>query len=211
MSGWRSSHWPWNASAPPMPVGPTMSGGFPDAIWVASASRAPSYGTASNVRWMFGWEALNSSTTCCSTSTCSGASPPPRQQYQRSSTTSPLPAGCDAGGAAERAGRLAGPGCARRRRLAAGSDEQGGGRYQNQQPRDSRGSHRSVLLLESVRAPRSRRVLPFAVRPRAPARDRSAGSNAPRCARRSSGFGRRGRTSGRIRWGRRPHRRRRLR
>ncbi len=35
--------------------------------------------------------------------------------------------------------------------------------------------------------------------------------SAPRCARRSSGFGRRGRTSGRIQWGRHPHRKPRLR
>ena len=108
-------------------------GGLPDAIWVASASRAPSYGTASNVRWMFGWEALNSSTTCCSTSTCSGASPLPRQQYQRSSTTSPLPAGCDAGGAADEPGAWLSPGALVVAALTAGSDEQGDGRYQNQQ------------------------------------------------------------------------------
>src|SRR5262245_58435772 len=85
MSGARSSHWPWNAFAPPMPAGPTMSGPLPEAISVASASFAPAYGTASNVRWMSGWDALNCSTTFFSTSTCSGASPPPRQQYHRTS------------------------------------------------------------------------------------------------------------------------------
>ncbi len=45
MSGARSSHWPWNALAPPMPTGPTMSGPLPEAISVASASLAPAYGT----------------------------------------------------------------------------------------------------------------------------------------------------------------------
>src|SRR3954470_18576210 len=83
MSGARSSHWPWKALAPPMPTGPTMSGPLPEAISVASASFAPAYGTASNVRWILSWLALNFSTTAFSTSTCSGASPPPRQQYQR--------------------------------------------------------------------------------------------------------------------------------
>ena len=39
-----------------------------------------------------------------------GASPPPRQQYQRSSTTSPLPAACDAGGAADEPGAWLAPG-----------------------------------------------------------------------------------------------------
>ena len=86
MSGARSSHWPWNALAPPMPTGPTMSGPLPEAISVASASFAPAYGTASKVSLMSGWLALNCSTTCFSTATCSGASPPPRQQYQRIST-----------------------------------------------------------------------------------------------------------------------------
>src|SRR4051812_35134616 len=86
MYGARSSHWPWNALAPPIPTGPTMSGPLPDEIWTLSASFAPAYGTASNVRWMFGWLALNFSATACSTSTCSGASPPPRQQYQRIAT-----------------------------------------------------------------------------------------------------------------------------
>src|SRR3954471_4367779 len=95
MSGARSSHWPWNALAPPMPTGPTMSGPLPDAISVASASLAPAYGTASKVRWMFGWLELNSSTTFFSTVTCSGASPPPRQQYQRISVT-PAAADSDA-------------------------------------------------------------------------------------------------------------------
>src|SRR6476469_4918857 len=99
MSGARSSHWPWNAFAPPMPTGPTMSGPLPDAISVDSASFAPAYGTASNVTWMFGWLALNASTTCFSTSTWSGASPPPRQQYHRISVT---PAAADAGADADR-------------------------------------------------------------------------------------------------------------
>ena len=31
MCGCRSSHWPWKASAPPIPTGPTMSGPLPDA------------------------------------------------------------------------------------------------------------------------------------------------------------------------------------
>src|SRR3712207_5604533 len=98
MSGARSSHWPGKALAPPMPTGPTMSGPLPDAIWVARASLAPAYGTASNVRWMFGWLALNASTTFFSTSTCSGASPPPRQQYHRISTGPPAAALLDAAG-----------------------------------------------------------------------------------------------------------------
>src|SRR6478752_5753511 len=83
MSGARSSHWPWNAFAPPMPTGPTMSGPLPDAISVARASLAPAYGTASNVTWMSVWLLLKDSATCFSTATCSGASPPPRQQNQR--------------------------------------------------------------------------------------------------------------------------------
>src|SRR3954452_11087261 len=78
-----------------MPTGPTMSGPLPEAISVASASLAPAYGTASKVRWMFGWLELNSSTTFFSTATCSGASPPPRQQYQRMSVT---PAAADSDG-----------------------------------------------------------------------------------------------------------------
>src|SRR6478735_11649707 len=86
MYGARSSHWPWNAFAPPMPTGPTMSGPLPDEIWTLSASLAPAYGTASNVTWIAGWLWLNFSATACSTATCSGASPPPRQQYQRIST-----------------------------------------------------------------------------------------------------------------------------
>src|SRR5262245_16994776 len=69
-----------------MPTGPTMSGPAPEPIWVARASFAPAYGTASNVRWILSWDALKSSTTFFSTATCSGASPPPRQQYQRMST-----------------------------------------------------------------------------------------------------------------------------
>src|SRR4029077_18604533 len=86
MSGARSSHWPWNAFAPPMPTGPTMSGPAPEPICVARASFAPAYGTASNVTWILSWDALNASMTFFSTATCSGASPPPRQQYQRMST-----------------------------------------------------------------------------------------------------------------------------
>ena len=54
MYGWRSSHWPWNASAPPMPTGPTMSGPLPEASWVASVSRALAYGIGSKVSLIFG-------------------------------------------------------------------------------------------------------------------------------------------------------------
>src|SRR6476469_7575865 len=94
MSGARSSHWSPNALAPPMPTGPTMSGGSPLAILVASASRAWRYGTPSKATWMFEWVALKSLTTCCSTATCSGELPAPRQQNQRTSVT---PGGTDAG------------------------------------------------------------------------------------------------------------------
>ena len=40
MYGWRSSHCPWKASAPPMPTGPTMSGPLPEPSWTDSALRA---------------------------------------------------------------------------------------------------------------------------------------------------------------------------
>src|SRR4051794_8243537 len=91
MSGARSSHWPLNAFAPPMPTGPTTSGPLPAWSSVASVSFAtlPSYVTTSNVTWMSGWAAFQSATTLSSTCFCSGASPPPRQQYQRSSTGAP--------------------------------------------------------------------------------------------------------------------------
>src|SRR3954451_18551044 len=89
MSGFRSSHFPWNAFAPPIPTGPTMSGPLPDCSSVASWPLAWSYVTISRVRWMFGCAALKSETTLSSTVFCSGASPPPRQQYQRISTGPP--------------------------------------------------------------------------------------------------------------------------
>src|SRR4051794_8868336 len=91
MSVARSSHWPLNAFAPPMPTGPTTSGPLPAWSSVARVSLAtlPSYVTTSNVTWMSGCAAFQSATTLSSTFFCSGASPPPRQQYQRSSTGAP--------------------------------------------------------------------------------------------------------------------------
>src|SRR5512140_842039 len=91
MSGCRSSHWPWNALAPPMPIGPTRSGPLPEPIWTARASRAPVYGYAWKLRWIPGFAALNASATCSSTVTCSGASPVPRQQNQTMLTSPGFP------------------------------------------------------------------------------------------------------------------------
>src|SRR3954451_529223 len=87
MSGWRSSQWPENAFAPPKPTGPTMSGGFPPAISVASVSNACWYSTNSPTSCTSVWEALNSWMTFFSTLTCFGSFPVPRQQYQRTSFT----------------------------------------------------------------------------------------------------------------------------
>ena len=42
MSGVRSSHCPWNASAPETPTGPTMSGALPPATSTDIASNAES-------------------------------------------------------------------------------------------------------------------------------------------------------------------------
>ena len=56
-----------NATPPPTPIGPVMSGPLPEAIWVASVFRAASKVTTSNLSLMFGWLALNSSTTLFST------------------------------------------------------------------------------------------------------------------------------------------------
>src|SRR4051794_28263248 len=78
MYGWRSSHWPSKACAPPTPSGPTMSGGLPDASRVANASRAPLYATWSRTSLMFGCEALNALMTL--SNVLSWSSPPPRQQ-----------------------------------------------------------------------------------------------------------------------------------
>src|SRR5260221_5449770 len=91
MSGCRSSHWPWNALAPPIPSGPTMSGPLPDPSWTDRASRAPWYRYAWKLRWMPGLAALKASATCCSTVTCSGASPVPRQQNQTTLMSPGLP------------------------------------------------------------------------------------------------------------------------
>ena len=63
-----------------------MSGPFPEAIWVASVSRAASYVTTSKVSLMLGCEALKSSTTFSSVGSMAGSSPVPRQQYHRIST-----------------------------------------------------------------------------------------------------------------------------
>src|SRR6476619_6836563 len=94
MSGWRSSHCPWNAFAPPIPSGPTRSGPLPEPSWTESASRAAAYTKPSNWRWIPGFAVLKSSATFCSTVSCSGASPVPRQQYQRTTTSPGL--ACDA-------------------------------------------------------------------------------------------------------------------
>src|SRR5207245_11609890 len=108
LRGARASHWPWNASAPPTPTGPTMSGELPPAISVASASRAPWYATTSSCSLMLGWLELKLSTAAFSTLTWSGASPVPRQQYQRIVTGAPAAALADAAAGVSVAGAALG-------------------------------------------------------------------------------------------------------
>src|SRR5262245_36299157 len=80
--GPRSVHWPRNEPSPPMPFGPTMSGGFGPS-WVDRAATAESYAVTANFRLLPGYFCAKPSATAFSLGCCSGAAPVPRQQNQR--------------------------------------------------------------------------------------------------------------------------------
>src|SRR3954453_4033796 len=89
MRGWRSSHWPSKAEAPPTPIGPTTSGGVPEASLTENAWRAPAYAVWSRTILIFGCVASNALATSLNVFCWLSSSPPPRQQNQVTETGPP--------------------------------------------------------------------------------------------------------------------------
>src|SRR5260370_22475638 len=85
----RSSQLPSNVARPTVPTGPTTSGTFPAASWVANVCEAILLSTICNVRYTFDCDLLNWSITRFWTSICLGSAPVPSPTYHLTTVRPP--------------------------------------------------------------------------------------------------------------------------